>query len=121
MIPLLSVGVILILVIVSITVIIMKYRNSKDIKLKSEKQPKNEDFYDDIKDERVNEDYAEPNYDQNYEDGSRYEYNFPIPPKLSKKEQEIEESVGEDQPYYTSLYAKEDNQYMNMRNMTLNP
>jgi hypothetical protein len=119
MIPLLSAGVILILVIVSITVIIMKYRNSKDIKLKSEKKSKNEDFYDDIKNECDN-DYAEPNYDQNYEDGSRYEYNFSVPPKSSNREQEIEESVGEDQPYYTSLYAKEDNDYINMRNMTPN-
>ncbi len=105
---------ILIVVIISVTVIIMKRRNSKDIKLKSEKQL-NGNFYDDIRNECVNEDYAEPNYDQNYEDGDRYEYNFSVAPKLSKREEEINENVGANQPYYIVLSDKED-----MKNMTQN-
>jgi hypothetical protein len=96
----------------------MKYRNSKDIKLKSEQQSnglkKNESFYDDVRDECVNEDYAEPDYSQNYEDADRYEYNFSVSPR-----EQIKDNVGESQPYYTALSAK-DVDYLKMQNITQN-
>jgi hypothetical protein len=90
----------------------MKYRNSKDIKFKSEKQSRNEYIYDDVRDEYVNQDYAEPNYDQNYEEVNRYDYDF----SLSPKREEMKENVGANQPYYISLYSKED-----LKNMKPHP
>ena len=87
--------IVLILILIGVIIIIIRcrYNSNKKRKIKknSDSLQKSELIYEDMK--CANDDYAEPQYDQQSEDGNRYEYSFSSSPKLSTCETTREENL----------------------------